>query len=123
MDYVRKRAVGNDVAIAMRVYAVEAKVSAIDEPFLVLTGVDMDGSDVGPLRLWQRNEGEDSAGCSYVVRGLKVAHNRAWATTRQSYVRSSDQPLTVECSPRTACDDVTDVEHITQYWLGRGLGW
>ena len=74
-------------AVAMRVYAVEAKVSAIDEPYLVLTGVDMDGSDVGPLRLWQRNEGESNAGCSYVVRGLRVVHDRAWDTTRQCYVR------------------------------------
>ena len=83
MHYVRKCAVGSYVAIAMRVYAVEAKVSAIGEPFLVLTGVDMDGSDVGPLRHWQRNEGEVSAGCSYAVRGLKAAHDRAWGTTRQ----------------------------------------
>ena len=101
----------------------EANVSAIDEPFLVIRGVDMDGSDVGPLRVWQRNEGDISAGCSYVVRGLKVVHDRAWDTTRGCYVRSSDQPLTVECSPRTACEDVTDVESITQYWLAAGLGW
>ena len=113
---MRKCAVGSYVAIAMRIHEVEAKVSAIDEPYLVLTGVDMDGSDVGPLRLWQRNEGEISAGCAYVVRGPKVAHDRAWDTTRQTYVRWPDRPLTVECSARTACEEVTDFESVTQFW-------
>ena len=56
----------------------------------VLTGADMDTSVVGPLRLWQRNEGESSAGVAHVVRGLEVVHDRAWDTTWQCYVRSSD---------------------------------
>ena len=50
----------------------------------------MDTSVVGPLRLWQRNESESSAGVAHVLRGLEVDHDRAWDTTWQCYLRSSD---------------------------------
>ena len=114
MEFMRECRVGTYVAIAMRIHDVLAKWSAIDEPYLELMGVDTEGGDVGPLRLWQHEEGDIKIGGAYVVRGLRVVHDRAWDSTRGIWVRSSDQPKIVECSVRTACEDVEGVESITQ---------
>ena len=77
-------------------------------------GVDTEGGVVGPLRLWQREEGDIKIGGAYVVRGLKVVNDRAWDSTRGMWIRSADAPIIIECSPRTACEDVEGVESITQ---------
>ena len=114
MDFMRECAVGTYVAIAMRINDVQAKWSAINEPYLQLMGVDTEGDAVGPLRLWQREEGDIKPGRAYVVRGLRVVNDRAWDPTRVIYARSSDQPKILECSVRTACEDVEGVESITQ---------
>ena len=78
-------------------------------------GVDTEGGAVGPLRLWQREEGDIKPGGAYVVRGLKVVNDRAWDSTKGMWIRSVDTPQTMECSVRTAFEDVEDVESITQY--------
>ena len=75
----------------------------------------MDTSVVGPLRLWQHEEGDIKIGGAYVVRGLKVVNDRAWDPTKHMWIRSADAPKTIECGVRTACEDVEDVEAITQY--------
>ena len=82
MSFVRECAVGTYVAIAMRINDVQAKWSAINEPYLQLMGVDTEGGVVGPLRLWQREEGDIKIGGAYVVRGLKVVNDRAWDATK-----------------------------------------
>ena len=114
MDFVRECAVGTYVAIPMRIYDVQAKWSAIDEPYLELMGVDTEGSVVGPLRLWQHEEGDIKSGGAYVVRGLKVVNDRAYDSARGIWIRSAEAPIIIECSPRTACEDVEGVESITQ---------
>ena len=114
MAFVRECGVGTYVAIAMRINDVQAKWSAINEPYLQLMGVDTAGGGVGPLRLWQREEGDIKIGGAYVVRGLKVVNDRAWDSTRGMWIRSADAPIIIECSPRTACEDVEGVESITQ---------
>ena len=114
MDFMRECAVGTYVAIAMHINDVQAKWSAKNEPYLELMGVDTEGSVVGPLRLWQREEGDIKFGGAYVVRGLKVVNDRAWDSTRGMWIRSADAPIIIECSPRTACEDVEGVESITQ---------
>ena len=78
-------------------------------------GVDTKGGVVGPLRLWQREEGGIKLGGAYVVRGLKVVNDRAWDSTKGMWIRSGDAPKTIECNVRTACEDVEDVQSITQY--------
>jgi hypothetical protein len=116
MAFVRECAVGTYVAIAMRINDVQPKwTSTQNEPYLQLMGVDTEGGVVGPLRLWQREEGDIKIGGAYVVRGLKVVNDRAWDSTRGMWIRSADAPKTIECSVRTACEDVEDVESITQY--------
>ena len=115
MAFVRECAVGTYVAIAMRIHDVQAKWSAINEPYLQLMGGDTEKGVVGPLRLCQHEEGDIKIGGAYVVRGLKVVNDRAWDSTRGMWIRSADAPKTIECSVRTACEDVEDVESITQY--------
>ena len=115
MEFTQQCAVGTYVAIPMRIYDVQAKWTAIEEPYLELMGVDTEGSVVGPLRLWQREEGDITSGGAYVVRGLKVVNDRAWDSTRCMWIRSADAPKIIECSVRTACEDVEGVESITQY--------
>ena len=78
-------------------------------------GVDTEGGVVGPLRLWQREEGDIKIGRADVVRGLKVVNDRAWDSSRNMWIRSTDAPKIIECSVRTSCEDVEGVEAITQY--------
>jgi hypothetical protein len=116
MDFVRECTVGTYVAIAMRITDVQPKwTSAQNQPYLQLMGVDTEGGVVGPLRLWQREEGDIKLGGAYVVRGLKVVNDRAWDSTKGIWIRSADAPKIIECSARTAWEDVEDVESITQY--------
>ena len=115
MAFMREECpVGSYVAIAIRIHDVQAKWTQLNEPYLQITGVDTEGDAVGTLRLWQREEGDIKSGGAYVVRGLRVVNDRAWDPTRGIYVRSSDQPKKLECSVRTACEDVEGVESITK---------
>ena len=115
MAFMREECpVGSYVAIAIRIHDVQAKWTQLNEPYLQITGVDTEGDAVGTLRLWQREEGDIKSGGAYVVRGLRVVNDRAWDPTRGIYVRSSDQPKKLECSLRTACEDVEGVESITK---------
>ena len=109
-------AVGTYLVIAMRITDVQPKWTLTRiEPYLQLMGVDTEGGVVGPLRLWLREEGDIQFGGAYVVRGLRVVNDRAWDSTKSMWIRSADAPKTIECSVRTACEDVADVESITQY--------
>ena len=62
------------VDLVLRAYAVEERVTSDDEPFLILSGMDMDGDDFGPLRLWLYEEGDVVDGNIYIFRGLKATH-------------------------------------------------
>jgi hypothetical protein len=116
MAFVRESAVGTYVAIAMKITDVQPKwTSTQAEPYLQLMGVDTEGSAVGPLRLWQHEEGDIKPGGAYIVRGLKVVNDRVWDPAKSMWTRSPDAPKTIECSVRTACEDVEDIESITQY--------
>ena len=116
MAFAREAPVGTYVAIPMRITDVQARWTyAANEPYAQVNGVGTEGDAVGPLRLWQREEGDIKLGGAYVVRGLKVVNDRAWDSTKGMWIRSADAPKTIECSVRTACEDVEDVESITQY--------
>ena len=117
MAFVRECAVGTYVAIAMRITDVQIRyTSTQNEPYLQIMSVDTDGCNVGPLRLWRFEEGDIRPGGAYVVRGLKVVNDRAWDHAKGIWVRSTDTQKTIECSVRTAFEDVADVESITQYF-------
>ena len=116
MSFVRKCVVGTYVAIAMRISDVQARrTSTCNVPYLQLMGVDREGFVVGPLRLWQLEAGDIRPGGAYVVRGLKVVHDRWWDSARGIWIRSAVMPKTIACSVRTAVEDVSDVDTITKY--------
>ena len=116
MAFVQQCAVGTFVAIAMRITEVQPRWTSFqNRPYLQLWGVDTEGGVVGPLRLWQLEKGDIRIGGAYVVRGLKVVHDRWWDSARGIWIRSAVMPKTIERSVRTACEDVEDVETITQY--------
>ena len=116
MSFVQDCAVGTHVAIAMRITEVQPRWTvALYRPYLQLSGVDTEGGVVGPLRLWQREAGDIRPGGAYVVRGLRVVHDRMWDSARRIWTRSTAAPKTIERSARTACEDVEDVETITQF--------
>ena len=115
MAFMRECTSGTYVAIAMRITDVEQRwTTTQNEPYLSLEGIDTEGSAVGPLRLWKHEEGDIKPGGAYVVRGLKVVHDRAWDHGKQTWIRSNESPMIIECSVRTACENVEDVESITE---------
>ena len=116
MAFVRECALGTYVAIAMRITDVQPRWTRTQsEPYLQITGLDTEGGNVGPLRLWQYEEGDINPGHAYILRGLKVVYDRWWDSARGIWIRSAVMPKTIECSVRTACEDVADVDSITQY--------
>ena len=116
MAFVQQCAVGAFVAIAMRITEVQPRWTSFqNRPYLQLWGVDTEGGVVGPLRLWQFEEGDIRRGGAYVVRGLQVVNGWAWDSSKGIWIRSADTLKTVQCSVRTACEDVADVDSITQY--------
>ena len=62
------------VDLVLRAYAVEERATADGDPYLILSGQDMDGEDFGPLRLWQYEDGDVVDGIIYIFRGLKAEH-------------------------------------------------
>ena len=116
MAFARECTVGTCVAIAMRVIEVNPEwTSTHSEPYVQIMGFDTEGCEVGPLRLWQHEEGDIKLGGAYVVRGLRVVNDRARDSTKNMYMCSAGVPNIVECSIRTACEDVEGVESTTQY--------
>ena len=116
MAFARECAIGTHVAIAMRITDVQPKWARTRiEPYLELRGRDIEGDVVGPLCLWHHEEGDISIGGVYVVRGLKVVNDWTWDHANGLWIRSAAMPKTIECSILTACEDVADVESITQY--------
>ena len=51
-------------------------------------------------------------------RGLKVVAETMWSNDEGRYVPCTDRVQTVECSSRTAVEDVSHVAAITEYFEG-----
>ena len=84
------------------------------EPYLQVTGVDMDGVSVGPLRLWNHVEGDLEVGSICILRGLKVGTERQW--NGEKYVNDRDGAKKFDSDARTAIEDVRDQPEITCYF-------
>ena len=101
------------------------RVGAVDElsiqsgpnfgaPYLQVSGWDMDGMEVGPLRLWNHEVGEITVDGIYILRGLKVATERQW--NGDAYVSNRDGAKKLVSDARTAIEDVSDQPGITSYF-------
>ncbi len=101
------------------------RVGAVDElsmqsglnvgaPYLQVSGVDMDGVDFGPLRLWKHVIGDVEVGNICILRGLKVANEKQW--NGEKYVSDREGAKKLDCDARTAIEDVSDQPEITSYF-------
>jgi len=115
--HMQGAAVGTFIALVLRAQAVEERVSDYTgDSYLVVHGIDMDGSMVGPLRLFRFDSDDMDFGRVYIVRGLKVVVDTQWSYEQHQYVPRVDGTKNVECSYRTALEDVSDVDAIMQYF-------
>ena len=81
-EFVTQASLGHFVDLVLRVDSVEQlpiqSGANVGASYLQVSGVDMDGADVGPLRLWNHVEGDVEIGNICILRGLKVANEKQW---------------------------------------------
>ena len=114
-DFIQSMKVGDFVSIVLRISTLEeSATNNTGEPFLCIYGVDMDGTTMGPIRLWRWTaaEGGMQTGSTVVLRGLRVVAETNWSVDKWAYVPREDGAMTVECNFRTAVEDVSAVEAI-----------
>ena len=79
-----------------------------------VSGVDMDGVAVGPVRRWNHLEDDVEVGTICILRGLKVATERQW--NGEKYVNDREGAKKLDSDARTAIEDVSDQPEITSYF-------
>ena len=82
--------------------------------YLQVSGVDMDGVIVGPLRLWNHVEGDVEVHSICILRGLKVAPEKLW--NGEKYVNDREGAKQLDSDARTAIEDVSEIREITSYF-------
>ena len=82
----------------------------------VRIGIDMGGTPTGVLRLWRFDESDMRAGGTYILRGLKVTLATFWSTEEWKYVPYPDHSKTLECTSRTAIEDVAHIPAIRNFF-------
>ena len=116
-DYVQNAHVGTKVALVLRVAALESKTTyESHEPYLEVHGVDMDGTQVAFLRLWQWTCNEMRIGGTYIIRALEIKVATHWSMHEARYVPKSDNSKTLACTNLTAVEDVSHVLPITSFF-------
>ena len=70
---------------------------------------------MGPLRLWLREAGDIRLGGAYLVRGLKVENDGSWNSAKGMWIRCAGTAKAIGRRVRTAFEDVSHVDSITQY--------
>ena len=108
--------VGEYVALAVRPQLVEQKETSKGEPYMVISGPDADGHNVTELRLWRFSLEDIRRGSTCIIRGLKIAIPTQWDGQQGAYVQWLEGPKTFECTNRTAVEDVSHVEAITDFF-------
>ena len=92
----------------------EAKYSKTDEVYVQVYGVDSEGTPTGSMCFWRFGDEEIVEGRIYIVRGLKVVMGQAWDDDAQKYKARADLPKKLECSRRTAVEDVTEIQGVAR---------
>jgi hypothetical protein len=115
--WATESALGTFVDIVVHVWQAEEKFTQNNqEPFMLVSGKDMDGVLIGPLRLWRHTAADIEAGRTYVFRGLVVVVSKMWNQEKWTMVPNPDGIKEAECSQRTAVEDVSDVADIAAYF-------
>ena len=66
--------------------------------------------------MWRFKEGELLTNRIYILRGMRVAKETDWSAWTETYVPFDDDRQKIECSFRTAVEDVTDVQSIKDHF-------
>ena len=113
-----KTSLGHFVDLVLRVGAVdELSIQSgpnFGSPYLQVSGWDMDGVDVGPLRLWNHVVGDVEVGNICILRGLKVATEKV--SNGEKYVNDREGAKKLDSDARTAIENVSDQPKITSYF-------
>ena len=118
LEFGTKTPLGHFVDLVLCVSAVDelqiASGPNLGEPYLQVSGWDMNGAEVGPLRLWNHVVGDVDVGNICIFRGLKVSTERTW--NGEKYVSNRDGAKKLDSDARTAIEDVSDQADITAYF-------
>ena len=87
-----------------------------NEPYMQVSGRDVDGAVIGPLRFWRHTERDIQERSTYIFRGMKVVSDHMWSDELRKYVSKADGPLALECNARTAMENVDDVSAVMAYF-------
>ena len=104
---------GDHVALVVRVIMVEQKFTNSGDTYLEAYGTDTEGTLAKNLRLWRYADGDLAEGSTYIIRGLKVALAKQWDDNEWKYVVRADGSKSLECTSRTAVEDVSHIATIT----------
>ena len=120
MEVAMQASLGNFIDLVLRVDSVdELQIQSgpnVGAPYLQVSGVDMNGENVGPLRLWNHDESDVEVGNICILRGLKVGTERQF--NGEKYVRERDGQKRLDCDNRTAIENVSDQPEITYFFEG-----
>jgi len=120
-QYVQRCEVGSFIDLVLFVKACEEKEMTAGDSFLEVYGIDIDGHDMGPIRLRRFGHQDVEARVVYIIRGLKVVMESGYTKPLWSngikYFRWGHK--SVEASWRTAIENVSEVPEIFAHfdWL------
>ena len=117
MAFAGEVKLGEHIALVFKALAVETRYTYdSNEAYLEVQGVDIEGVPTGALRFWRFEEGDIAEGRGYIARGLKVAAERRWDDELNKYVCRDDGTRRMECTGRTAVEDVSRVAAIMKFF-------
>ena len=117
MAFAGEVKLGEHIALVFKALAVETRYTYdSNEAYLEVQGVDIEGAPTGALRFWRFEEGDIAEGRGYIARGLKVAAERRWDDELNKYVCRDDGTRRMECTGRTAVEDVSHVAAIMTFF-------
>ena len=118
MSVIQELGNGQPATLVFRVTVVENKTSEVTgEPYTIVNGYDMEGMAIEPpLYLWRYEVGEIESGHTYMARGMKVVANTQWCPEQCKYVPRDDGSKKVECTWKTALEDVSNIDTVLQYF-------
>jgi hypothetical protein len=97
--YIQDFAVCVYVALVVQMGSVEPKETQNNaQPYLLVSGVSIDGAPVNYLRLWRFENGDLMAGCIYIIRGLRVSYEQYWDEQQSKYVHQHTRAKDVRMS-------------------------
>jgi len=118
MGHAQEVALGSHIDVVVHAVLVEERCTndGRQESYVSVQGVDMNNTPVGPVLLWGYGGAEVLCGCIYILRGLRVAQAKKWSHEEDRYMPRLDGARSLDCSFRTAVEDVSEVKSIANFF-------